>query len=445
MTYYSLTFLLLFLPIALLLYVMAPERLRNMVLLAVSLGFYVLLDAANLPLLIIILLLDYLTGIGIYKQKNRRASARLLMGIGVLKTLGMLLFYMVHARINGTAMPAGILVWSLSSIGYVVDVYRGDIPFESNIIRFMLYHCFFGRVIMGPYVSYPVIHAQLNGSRALSLPSVFTGLSLFIRGLAKRVVISDTLLAAYARMSEIPLREQTTLCAWMRLFSFVLGTFFFFASYCDCARGLGLMFSFKLPRNVLYPLYASSVREFVAHFQITWNEYLRRYVYRSLGGKRYGVLSDIYNTLFWMMLYGAWFGLTPNCILWGLIIAVFILGERYLYGKMLSRLPNALSRLITGVVIFLSFAVFSQNSLDASGQFIRLLFTIDRQMLINDQIVYILSQYYWALLLGLLLSGPLFLRLARWCKRHFPKLADAGTLTADVLLLGVSCMMLLAR
>ncbi len=444
MTWYSLTFLFIFLPAGLFLCALTRGRMQNVTLLILSLLFYALLDAGSLPLLLGLLLIDYGTGLLLARIGERhRFLARLTAGISVLKTLCLVFYCLMRVQTEGAPLPAGLLIWGLSSLGYVVDVYRGENA-ERSPVRFFLCFCFFGRVVLGPYVDSGVLRAQLR-TRKLSFASISTGLVLFIRGVAKRVVLADTLLEAWRRIAEIPPRERTTLSAWLLLISFAMGVVFFLSAYCDCARGLGLIFSVKLPRNMMNPFYVHSVREFIARFQITLGAYLRRYVYRSLGGAEYGFLSDACNTVLWLMLYGAWFGLRPNCVIWGMALAVLALGEKYVYGRLLSRLPALFGRVYALLAVLLSFTLLSQNSLDASRQMFSLLFTFQSQMLMNDQIVYILSQYAWALVLGAFLSVPVLPHLAGWCKRRLPALAGFGTLAANIVLLGVSCMMLLAK
>ena len=245
-----------------------------------------------------------------YHQGNSRVT-RTALFLSVLKSVSLILFCMVRSQLEGYSMPVGILVYTLSATGYVVDLYRGEVPYERSLCNFLLYNCFFGKIFVGPYVKYSLIRPQLR-KKQLSLSSISTGLVLLIQGIAKKVVLADNLLLTYRKVAQVDASRAsaTTLSSWLLLLSLVLGIYFTLSAYCDVARGLGQIFCFKLPRNFSYPLHSSSVREFVNHFNTTLVEYLRRYVYRPLGGGRYGVVSDCFNTLLYM-LYG--FPFRPIC------------------------------------------------------------------------------------------------------------------------------------
>lgn len=444
MTFFSMTFLLVFLPAGLLLYYGTPNRFKNYTLLGLSLLFYAALGPLELLVMAASVVFDYMMASLIrYHQGNSRVT-RTALFLSVLKSVSLILFCMVRSQLEGYSMPVGILVYTLSATGYVVDLYQGEAPYERSLCNFLLYNCFFGKIFVGPYVKYSLIRPQLR-KKQLSLSSISTGLVLLIQGIAKKVVLADNLLLTYRKVAQVDASRAsaTTLSSWLLLLSLVLGIYFTLSAYCDVARGLGQIFCFKLPRNFSYPLHSSSVREFVNHFNTTLVEYLRRYVYRPLGGGRYGVVSDCFNTLLYMLLFGVWFSFSPNLLLFGGVLALFMLGERYLYGRLLRRLPAVFGRVYTYAALLVSFCLPAKGTPAGSWQLLKNLFSFHQERLVNDKIVYILSQSYWVLLLGLVLSFALLPKLSALLKRRAPAAANILSVFFNVGLLVVSVMFII--
>lgn len=440
MSFYSLLFLIIFIPVCMGLYYITPGRLRCVVLLGVSLVFYFTLERVNILLLLASVFFDYFMASVIHYYRDKPRIMKMGLALSVIKTLLLAFLCLVRARTQGAAMPVGVLVYTLSATGYCVDLFRGEIEYERKFLKFLLYNCFFGRIFAGPYVKYSVIRPQL-GARHNSPGAISTGLVLIIQGLAKRVILADNLMAVYSRLLGGALaepREQTVLSAWIMVSFFSLGLVFTLWSLCDMARGLGLLFSFKLPRNVFYPFTACSVREFLGAFNATLYSYLRRYVYRSLGGKKYGVLSDCLNTMLTLMLFGVWFALTPSCIAWGAFLGVFLIGEKYLYGGLLGRLPRFVGHIYTLAVLLFSFCILSSPSLLAALSQVRIMFGLSGAALWNNQIVYTLTQSWWLLILGVLFSTDVFSKAASSMKQRLPRLGEPITVVLNVALLFVS-------
>ena len=445
MSFFSLTFLILYFPACLLLYYCTPDKLKNTMLLCLSLFFYYTLEPGRIWLLIGCAAVDYLLGQVLRRWREHRWVARSSLALSVGKSLLLVVGYGMQAYIlaEGSFLPpAGLLVYSLSSISYLTDVYWGELPAERNPVDFLLYCCFFGRIFAGPYVRYSIIRPQLKHHR-LSLSSVSTGLILLIQGVAKKVILADNLMATYQQIKAITYWDCTLLSAWSLLVYLLLGIFFTLSAYCDVARGLGQIFSFKLPRNLSYPLAAKSVREFVASFNSTFYEFLRIYVYRPLGGRKAGVLLDVLNTMLVMMLFGMWFGLSPHAIMWGGALGLLVLGEKYIYGKLLHRLPALIGHIYTLLAVTASLVLLSQSRMtDIIDQF-ELLHTFTRGKLYNNQIIYILSQNYWMLIPAVIFSLPFARRIDRFVKTHFMVLSNFISVGVNLGLLLISIMFMI--
>ncbi|MCI8622094.1 MAG: hypothetical protein HFG26_00345 [Provencibacterium sp.] len=441
MTFFSLTFLLIFLPVSLLLYYTVPVSLKNPVLLLLSLAFYGLLEPRFFWLMLFSLLFDYGAACIVCSFRDRSGIGRLACFLSAVKSAAYVAYGVLCIR-QGSPSPAGILIFTWSATGYVVDLYHKAAPFERNFLDFALYNCFFGRIFLGPYVKYTVIRPQLKEKR-LSLASISSGMVLLVQGMAKKVVLGDSLMGLYQTVSAIEERERTLLSSWTLLLSLALGVYFVFSGYCDAARGLGHIFSFKMPRNIFFPLHTGSVREFVERFNISWLDYLRRYIGYPLAALHGSAVWQGICTAVCLAFYGAWLSLTPRGILWGGFLALLMLSEKYLYGKLLEKLPHLLRRLYAGLAVLLSFALLSQPSLHSSYVLIKTLFQFEAGLWYNDAIVYILLQNYWALALGLLLSYPMIPRVSSFIRKRWPACANIFSVALNLGLITLTIMFLI--
>lgn len=445
MTFYSLTFLLLFLPASLTLYYLTPNKLKNTVLLLLSLVFYTLLEPHNIFLLLACLFFDYFMASLVRYYRDKPGIMLLGTALSVVKTVGICLFCLLRANITGASMPVGVLIYTLSATGYVVDLYRCAGEYEKNFLNFALYNCFFGRIFIGPYVKFSLIRPQLRKKR-LSLSSITTGMILVIQGIAKRVILGENLMLTYQKLNELSLSVEyntSVLALWGAILCFSMGLVFILGSYCDIARGLGQLFSFKMPRSVQFPLQALSVGNFLESFHATLYEYLCRYVYRPLGANHHGVLADILNTLLTLMLFGAWFSLSPNSILFGGLLAVFLLGERYFYGRWLERASRFFGHVYTALVLIVAFSVLSAGSLHGAYLQLRGMFFLSDLPLWNNQAAYIVSQGWWVVLLGLLFGFGFVAKAAWLFKDKFPVLANISSVALNLAILFLSVAFIL--
>lgn len=440
MTFFSLTFLLIFLPASILLYYIAPRRLKNGVLLFLSLAFYQLLEPHFFWWMAACIFFDYGMGCILYACRERRGIRLLALLLSAGKSAAFL-WYGISCFSRGQPSAVGIWIYPLSSAGYVLDLYRGEAPFEQNLVDFALYQCFFGRIFLGPYVQYAVIRPQLKKQK-LTLTSISTGMVLLVQGIAKKVIVGDNLFMLYQTISAIEGQERTLLSSWLLLLSCMLGMYFIFGGYCDVARGLGHIFSFKMPRNVFFPLHTRCIREFVERFNISWMDYLRRHVFFSPFWTKGGVLRQCAGVLC-MLLYGAWLCPAVNGILWGAYLAAFILLEKYLFGGVLRKLPDLLGRIYTWFVLLLSFTLLVQPSLVGWRALLKTMFHFEAGLWYNDIIAYILSQNYWVLALGLLLSYPVMSRASSFLRKRWPVCVNIFSVVSNLGLVALTIMFLI--
>lgn len=337
MVFASLTFLYGFLPVVLLAYYLVPRGdARNVVLILASLFFYAWGEPIWVSLLLISAFADYVHGRVIEAHRGSwQAKAALVSSLVV--NLGLLGSFKYAAFITGTingllgtglpepsfGLPIGISFYTFQTLSYAIDVYRGEVPAQRSALRFLLFVSLFHQLVAGPIVRYKDIAQQIN-HREFSLPQFSSGITRFVVGLAKKVMIANV-----AGELALPFLEgaggTSVLGAWYGIFLFGLQIYFDFSGYSDMAIGLGRMFGFEYMENFRYPYAARSASEFWRRWHISLGTWFRDYVYIPLGGNRRAGLRNLMVVWF---LTGLWHGASWNFVLWGLFYGVLIGIER---------------------------------------------------------------------------------------------------------------------
>lgn len=187
-------------------------------------------------------------------------------------------------------MPLGLLVYTVTSMGYVIDVYNGDERFDGKIMDYLLFTCFFAKLYAGPIVQYSQLREQWE-NRDLSLERINTGMKLSVSGLAKIVILAGGNIQIQTAIQEITPGEESVLSVWFLIITSTFALYYTLTGYCDMARGLGNLFGMQLPENFHYPFQSRTVSDFFNRFNITVTQFINRYVYVFLGGDTNGVLS----------------------------------------------------------------------------------------------------------------------------------------------------------
>ena len=298
MLFSSVPFLFYFLPATLLLYLIAPRKLKNSVLLLSSLVFYGWGERKYLIFMLAAILQGYLFGLLVDKFRGTKKS-KLFMIISVVLSLGLLgyckyadFFITNFNAVTGLsipllkiALPIGISFYTFQILSYTVDVYRGEVPSQKNIINFAAYVTMFPQLIAGPIVRYSDVAAQLE-SRTHTMDKTALGVRRFAIGLSKKILIANVLgeLVSAFKSSD----EKSVLFAWMYAIAYTLHIYFDFSGYSDMAIGLGKIFGFDFLENFNYPYISSSITEFWRRWHISLSSWLKDYLYISLGGNRKG-------------------------------------------------------------------------------------------------------------------------------------------------------------
>ena len=377
MAFSSLSFLFLFLPSVLLLYVLLrTDGARNVLLLLASLFFYAWGAPRALPLLVGTALLVWGCGIGMEQGRRFCFPLALVFVLGSLLLFKYLGFFAgvfgLGDSVPTLLLPAGISFTSFQLLAYLFDLRRGSIRAERRFDRFLLYVCFFPQLLQGPILRYGETLPMLS-SRALRWEEVHAGARRFLRGLGKKVLLADRLAVVSAALYGAPELAGTP-GLWLAALCYTLQIYFDFSGYSDMAIGLGHMFGFTLPENFRHPYCALSVTDFWRRWHMTLSLWFRDYVYIPLGGNRVSRGRFVLNLLTVWALTGLWHGASWNFVLWGLYYGVLLILEKLLLGARIEHVPKLLRWLLTFTLVNLGWVLFHVTDLSALGSVLRLMF-----------------------------------------------------------------------
>ena len=411
MLFSGIPFLFYFLPAVLILYFLAPDKLKNGVLLLCSLIFYAWGEPKYVAVMVGSILLYYTLGLGIGYTKFKKTflTVSVLAGFIMLGAFKYADFFIGSINeLTGKALPLlklalpiGISFYTFQCISYTIDIYRGSTEPQRNIIDFGTYVALFPQLIAGPIVRYVDVAKELR-QRENSWSNLVEGLPRFLVGLGKKVLLANQfgLLAELFRSSAAP----SVLFYWMYAVAFTLHIYFDFSGYSDMAIGLGRIFGFHFPENFDYPYISSSITEFWRRWHMTLGGWFRDYVYIPLGGNRVGRGRWVFNILIVWMLTGLWHGAAWNFVLWGLMYAVMLLVEKWIPG--LKKLPGVLRHSYVLLTVILGFVLFNAVNLAQAADDVAGLFGLSALPVITDETAYYLKSYAPLFVMGIIGATP---------------------------------------
>ncbi|MEK3745799.1 MBOAT family O-acyltransferase [Brevibacillus sp. FSL K6-0770] len=426
MVFSSLLFFFYFLPLTLLLYYIAPARLKNAVLFAASLVFYAWGEPVYVFLMLASTAFDYANGLLLDKFRERRGVARAILLFSLAGSLGVLGFFKyagfvadnlnqwlgLSLSVPELPLPVGISFYTFQTMSYIVDVYRGKVAAQKNMLSFGLYVAMFPQLVAGPIIQYGEIARQLV-ARTVTFGQFGEGAALLVRGLAKKVLLANNIGLLWSDVKATPPDELTTFLAWLGIVAFAFQIYFDFSGYSDMARGLGKMFGFDFMENFRYPYMSKSISEFWRRWHISLGSWFREYVYIPLGGNRAGLLRQSANLLAVWFLTGLWHGASWNFVIWGVYFGLFIILEKWLLLRLLQKAHAAVGHVYTLVVVLIGWVFFECASLPVAWQFLRAMFGFAGQGFMDDQ-----ALYYWS-------TSWLLLLVLAICSTPFPEKAAA--------------------
>ena len=371
MAFCSFTFLLFFMPAVLLGYRFLPDRAKRPFLLCASLVFYGWGMPAWLILLLYVMILDYA---GALLMDRFHGKKRMILAVLVVLNLLPLGWFKYAAFLNETLaaltgvslmkdsplLPAGISFFTFQGMSYLIDVYRGDAKVQRKFVLFGVYLSMFPQLVAGPIVRYTDLEAQLDKPAEVSTAAMREGLNRFCIGLAKKLLLADTMGRFWGSISG-GLAEAGAVGAWLGLMAFSFQIFFDFSGYSDMALGLGRAMGFTFPENFDRPYRAKSLTEFWRRWHMSLTTWFREYVYIPLGGNRKGAARRNLNIMIVWALTGLWHGAGWNFVLWGIWFGVLLIAEKkWVLGREWSeRLPGWLRQVLTYLPVLAGWGMFT--------------------------------------------------------------------------------------
>ena len=333
-------------------------------------------------------------------------------------------------------LPIGISFFTFQGLSYVIDVYRGDARCQKNPLYVALYVALFPQLVAGPIVRYTTVEEEIV-QRNESLEEFSQGVVRFLFGLGKKMLLANAMgEIADGVFAQSPETMALSL-AWVGAAAYTFQIYFDFSAYSDMAIGLGRMFGFHFLENFNYPYISKSIAEFWRRWHISLATWFRDYVYIPLGGSRCSMGRNIRNMAVVWLLTGLWHGAAWTYVTWGGMMLVLLAGEKYCWGRGLSRLPGPVQHLYTIVLVMFSMVMFRSSGIGYGLSYFQSMAGLGGRP--DGQAVYYLLEYWPEWIACVLASLPVKVWAQRSLERREgllpaltlewgPKLAALGLL-----------------
>lgn len=415
MVFSSSVFLIVFLPITLLAYFIVPARFikaRNSVLLAASLVFYGWGEPKYILIMIFSIVFNYVCGLA--AGKNRSKAVLILCVVGNLALLGYFKYTdFVLETVNrlaeaglalpGIALPIGISFYTFQTMSYVIDVYRGKVEAQRDIITFGTYVTLFPQLIAGPIVRYSDVAVMLVG-RKTNLEQIAEGVRRFIIGFGKKVLLANQIYVVWMELSAM--ENLSVSAAWLGAVAFTFQIYFDFSGYSDMAIGLGKIFGFDYLENFNYPYISRSITEFWRRWHMSLSSWFKEYVYIPLGGNRKGLSRQLINISIVWILTGLWHGASWNFVMWGVYYGIILIIEKLGLLKVLEKCPAVVGHIYSLILIVIGWVIFAVDDMGKVAAYLGMMLG-SSQIFIDDAFIYFFESRIWLLIACVIGSTPL--------------------------------------
>ncbi|MFA9380621.1 MAG: MBOAT family protein [Acetanaerobacterium sp.] len=461
MIFANLFFIYLFLPLNIVLYFLSKNKnYRNIVLVAFSLFFYAWGEPIMIWVLLASVMIDFTLALVVERYRGTPRSkaalaASVVLNLGVLCIFKYSAFLVqnlnavlpVNLPVPAAMLPIGISFYTFQMLSYMVDVYRGAVAAQRSPLKFLMYVSMYHQLVAGPIVRYSHIAEEIE-TRRISATEVGRGITRFIVGLSKKVIIANAAGKLCALYLDGDLSAVSVAGAWFGLLMFTLQIYFDFSGYSDMAIGLGMIFGFHYHENFDYPYISASATEFWRRWHISLGSFFRDYVYIPLGGNRKRQYLNL--AIVWF-LTGLWHGASWNFILWGLYFGLLVILEKLFLGKLLARIPRFFAWLYLMLAVVLGWALFYFTDLTRLGQFFGVLFGAGENPLYDMALgINVSSNLVW-IIVSVLCTLP----IVPWVHRLLGErlyedspvytALDFGRIVVNVALLSVCTMLLVGQ
>lgn len=392
MVFSSITFLLYFLPVFIIIYSLLPKVARNWFILLASILFYSWGAPTFVLLLIGSTVLDYYIVGALYRAEQKSTKrqyliASLVMNLGLLAYFKYANFFIEN--VNGAlgslgfeevawtavALPIGISFYTFQTLTYSIDVYRGVHAPLKQLHNYLLYIMSFPQMIAGPIVRFNEVADQITDRRHHIDDRIF-GFYRFCIGLGKKVLIANVLGDFAQQMIDTDVSTISSAAAWLGMLAYTFQIYFDFAGYSDMAIGLGRIMGFHFPENFDNPYTSKSITEFWRRWHITLGTWMKNYLYIPLGGNRVSSNGRLYFNLWFVFLVsGLWHGASWNFVIWGAYHGLFLILDRLFLERLLNKLGTVLSVVFTFFITVVGWTLFSIEDMSYASTYLYRMFS----------------------------------------------------------------------
>lgn len=453
MVFSSITFLVFFLPIFLLAYHLTPNKLKNACILIFSIVFY----AWGGPKFIFVILgttfLDFFLVNQMAQAKTNKTKKQFLV-LSLVMNLGLLFYFKycnffigninhVLAMVGASPipwlkviLPIGISFYTFESVTYVVDVYRGIHKPLKNFWHYQTYILLFPKLIAGPIVRYHDIADQITNREKNYTPDIkLSGFYTFCVGLAKKVIIANTIGMQADAVFKLSPEEINTAAAWVGAISYTFQIYFDFSGYSDMAIGLAKIMGFKLPENFHNPYLSSSITEFWRRWHITLGTWMKNYLYIPLGGNKVSAGKLYRNLVIVFLVSGLWHGASWNFVIWGAFHGLFLVLERLFLLNFYAKTGKIFSTILTFGIVVVGWVYFRLEDLSYANHLVKTMFTFD----LTDGKFALNNDFYFTLIIASLFS--FFAMVPYTQKLQQQVYGESHTSTGHFIMLSISVLL----
>ena len=427
----GLEFIFRFLPVFLIIYWIIPSRYRDALLFAGSLVFYAFGAKLFVILLFLLVLVNYVLGEMVWVMPGRRRKVQqrqMLVTIVTVDVIVLIVFKILALKVKASLLPLGLSFYIFKMISYQADLYLGRMRRRPSFMQAAAYFTMFPQIAQGPIMRFSqgwidkptnVRRQTVYLERSVSLAKVEDGICFFAMGLGMKILIADRLGILWNEIIKIGFESISTPLAWLGAVGYSLELYFDFWGYSLMAAGIGLMLGFRFVQNFIHPYAACGIADFYRRWHATLGSWFRDYVYIPLGGSRCGSFAVIRNLMIVWLLTGFWHGGTLNFVIWGLVLGLLIVWEKFVVKGLIRRVP-LIGHLHVIVLIPLTWVIFAISDLKELGiYFTRLFPFFGTGTAVNPGDFAKYMGIYWPFLTaGILLCVPVFYNLVIWKRRN---------------------------
>lgn len=397
MVFSSITFLLYFLPIFLLVYNILPARFKNYFILLSSIIFYAWGASDFIVILVLSTIIDFYIVKALYESPQKKRKQLLLfcsifMNVGLLAYFKYANFFVDNVNqflgvlnVSGIGwtnvlLPIGISFYTFQTLTYSIDVYRGVHKPLEKLSNYLLYIMSFPQMIAGPIVRFNLIADEII-ERKETIDDKLQGFIRFCIGLAKKVLIANVVGEQADLIMNQPVENITFISSWIGILAYTFQIYFDFSGYSDMAIGLGKMMGFSFPENFNNPYTSKSITEFWRRWHMTLGQWMRDYLYIPLGGNRVDSKTRLYFNLWFVFLVsGLWHGASWNFVIWGAFHGFFLILDKIFLLNVLNKIGGLFSTLFTFFIVVVGWVFFRIEKFEDAINYIKKMFSFSTEI-----------------------------------------------------------------